>query len=85
MKCENLEIALDMCNKFIISPISLLSATYLLCICSMEIADARLLMIPHERHSNQNEMTMNDNIEKVIFSKIKIMTIFTIYSNVNNR
>merc|ERR1711872_1006727 len=54
----------DMCNKFIISPISLLSATYLLCICSMEIADARLLMIPHERHSNQNELTMNDNIEK---------------------
>ena len=50
----------------------------------MEIADARLLMIPHERHSNQNEMTMNDNIEKVIFSKIKIMTIFTIYFNMDN-
>ena len=78
MKCKNFEIALDMCNTFIISPISLLSATYLLCICSMEIADARLLMIPHERHSNQNEMTLNDNIEKVICLKIMILQVFAI-------
>ena len=57
-----------MCNKYIISPISLLSATCILCICSIEFADARLLMIPHERHINENKMTSNDGkIQKVFF------------------
>ena len=57
-----------MCNKYIISPISLLSATCILCICSIEFADARLLMIPHERHLNENKMTSNDGkIQKVFF------------------
>ena len=60
-----------MCNKYIISPISLLSATCILCICSIEFADARLLMIPHERHFNENKMTSNDGkIQKVSFYNI---------------
>ena len=54
-----------MCDKFVISPISLLSATYIVCLCRLEVADARLLMIPHERHFDQNELTINDDVKKV--------------------
>ena len=56
-----------MCKKFLILPFpSILSATFILSLCSIEIEDARLLMIPQSRHLNHDRITLNGDMEKVI-------------------
>lgn len=55
-----------MCKKVLNSPVlSLLSVTVILFTCSIEVEDARLLMIPQSRHLNHNTISLNEDIEKV--------------------
>ena len=56
-----------MCKKVLNSPVlSFLSATVIISICSIEIEDARLLMIPQSRQFNHNTISLNEDLEKVI-------------------
>ena len=56
-----------MCKKNLSSPVlSVLSASFILSICSIEVEDARLLMIPQSRDFNHDTISLNEDIEKVI-------------------
>ena len=49
-----------------LSRLSLLSVPYIICLCHLDLADSRLLMIPSDRHLNHNELVTNDAIKKVM-------------------
>lgn len=57
-----LRLQLKMCFK----RLSIFSAPYFICLCYIELADSRLLMIPSERHLNLDQMTTNSIIRKVL-------------------
>ena len=62
-----------MCNKYIFSSLSFFSAPYIICLCSIEVSDARLLMIPSDRNLYQNGWAVNENIKKVIFIRTNLV------------
>ena len=49
-----------------LSRLSLLSVPYIICLCHLDLADSRLLMIPSDRHLNHNELVTNEAIKKVM-------------------
>ena len=56
-----------MFKKVFTSPVlSLLSVTFILSICNIEVEDARLLMIPQSRDFNHNSISLDEDMEKVI-------------------
>ena len=68
-----------MCNMFIFSPLSLFSAPYIICLCTIKVSDARLLMIPSDRNLHQNELAISRNINKVSFKEKCLIDYSMIY------
>ena len=52
--------------KMCFSRLSIFSAPYFICLCWIDLADSRLLMIPSERHFNQDQLATNSIIKKVL-------------------